>query len=219
MTTRGGFTLLELLVAAAMAAILAAAVFVSLQVAFRARRTATEAAQTTLAAQLTMETIGRDLQTALPPTGILAGSFLAGVSREAGDSADEVISFYHAAGATQAAPGTGDVELVAYASTGDQEAKDLVRRVTRNLLSPMVPEPAEQAIGRNITGLTVRSFDGLTWWDVWDSTQQGDVLPVAVEVSFELALPRPTPGGATKQRFTRVFWLACGVATTLEEIQ
>jgi type II secretion system protein J len=64
---RGGFTLLELLVAMAMVAILAVSLYASIQITFRAQKRAEAAVAPARTAQLALEMIGADLTNAMSP--------------------------------------------------------------------------------------------------------------------------------------------------------
>ena len=102
-------------------------------------------------------------------------------------------------------------------ATGGQPA--LVRRITRNLLAPTDPTPDEEVICRGVTEFTIRYYDGFQWTTDWDSTQYGDVLPLAVEVTLAVAGPAdPTQvasaadqanGNRVTYRTMRTFMLPC----------
>jgi prepilin-type N-terminal cleavage/methylation domain-containing protein len=73
--TRSGFTLLEMLLALAIMAVLSTALYASLHTGFDARSRAEASVAPTRAVAVALEMIGRDIASALPPTGILAGAF------------------------------------------------------------------------------------------------------------------------------------------------
>ena len=64
---RGGFTLIELIVAMGMVAILSVSLYASLRIAFRARESAEKAIEPARTAELAMEFIRSDLQNAMTP--------------------------------------------------------------------------------------------------------------------------------------------------------
>lgn len=85
--TSRGFTLLEVIVASAMVSLLIGGVSVSLHVAHRARRSTVERIEPVRTARMVMEAVARDLQAAVPPTGVLAGEFVGTDGRnESGDA-------------------------------------------------------------------------------------------------------------------------------------
>ncbi len=65
---------------------------------------------------------------------------------------------------------------------------DLIRAVTRNLLSVnQPPMPDEQhAILSGVQSLTFQYYDGTSWDQVWDTTQQTN-LPLAIKVQIKMA--------------------------------
>ncbi|MGD0094284.1 MAG: type II secretion system protein GspJ [Planctomycetota bacterium] len=70
-----GFTLLELLVAISLMALITGALYGSLYVGFKAHRSATDSVAPARAVGLALELLRQDFDAALPPTGILAGAF------------------------------------------------------------------------------------------------------------------------------------------------
>ena len=72
---RAGFTLLEILLAMAMMSVLAGSLYTSLHIAFQARESSQAALSPVRAGQVATDLIRRDLESALPPRGILAGIF------------------------------------------------------------------------------------------------------------------------------------------------
>lgn len=232
---RSGFTLLEIILASAIMAVIALSVFTALRLAYQARDRALSAVGPSRAAEIALDMIRRDLENALPPKGVLSREFL-------GDEGPEVpgtsaIRFY-AVGANPdlsqntapryGASMTGISQQNPTGSSGSIERIDLivrniggepvlVRSVLRNLLSSTEPPTEDEVLCRGVTGFRVRYFDGYQWSETWDSTQYENVLPIAVEVSLELTRPRdPTravvgndKSGLAIYRATRTFFLPC----------
>jgi uncharacterized membrane protein YgcG len=73
------------------------------------------------------------------------------------------------------------------AEHGNYTTYRLVREVTTNLLAPKEVEPEEQILCRDVTSLNFRYYDGDGWVDDWDSTEDANSLPKAVEVEIEVA--------------------------------
>ena len=93
-----------------------------------------------------------------------------------------------------------------------------MRRATRNLLAPTTPEPTEQTICRHVISLNFSYFDGTGWYDEWDSTQQDNRLPVAVEIALQLRPPRaaaslPSNEELEAHTITHVFHLPATVGS------
>lgn len=217
---RTGFTLLELLLAMALMSMLAATLYASLHIAFRARDSVDRVSDTDRAGQLALDMMCRDLSEALPPGGRLAGPFT-GTNNQSGSptattnttgtgvvsstamgstagvsssSACNDISFYAAAHTPNDTPPEGDVCLLEYAlSGGDNGNASLVRFTTTNLLAPQTPTPTNEVLCRNVQDLAFRFFDGTDWLDSWDSTQENNQPPVAVEITLTL---QPSTGNS-----------------------
>jgi len=216
---RSGFTLLEMLVALAIMGILATGLYTSLHIGFNARKRAEAAIAPTRSGTLALELLYRDVASALPPTGILAGGFVSEDAEAEGSSedADTLVFFSAVEDAGQA--GTG-IRKIEFALTSDQDAQGnlLVRRVTANLLAPTVPEPVEEVLCRNVKSLNMRHFDGLAWQDAWDSTTRDNTLPLAVEVTINIQDSDVRQDADEGHAFTRVFLLPCGTMPTNEGV-
>jgi hypothetical protein len=64
--------------------------------------------------------------------------------------------------------------------------KDLVRTVTRNLLTTSTEDDDEQFLASGVESLSFSYFDGANWLDTWDDTTETN-LPNAIRVSLQLA--------------------------------
>lgn len=196
-----GFTLLELVLASAILATIAAALYGSLGVAFRGRAAAQRQVDAMREAHLTMRIITRDLDNILPAAPIpedgvlrtLAGPFY-GLPMGTGiGTSGAHLEFYTLArdprlAGTPLADGVRRVELLLRT---DLASPVLVRRVESNLLAETATDPYEEVIADNIRSFAARYFDGNNWLDEWDSTLQGDLLPRAIELTVEFDLPAP----------------------------
>lgn len=194
------FTLLELLVALALMNMIALSLYASLYIASRAKRSVTNAMRPHQAVSTVLEPLRRDLQAAVPPTGILAGGFY-GESLSSGKDRDtDILEFCCASYCPQADEISSNIVRVAYELTVDDLRHEtvLIRRTTINLLSSKVTSPARQeVIGRRIRSFNVRYFDGYAWLDSWDSTTMDNQLPIAVEFTIIADL---TPTAEVEQK-------------------
>lgn len=212
------FTLIEVLVAIAVAAILAASLYMSLHAAFRARRSMTADLDSVRAARLALAAIGRDLTAAVPPTGVIAGSFVGERDGSAAVANADTLSFFAAAAPAEldenAAP-TGDVRRVSFTVRNDDAlpAENLTtpnrRRVLErgeklNPLESVESVPYSRVLCRDVTAFNVRYYDGKTWADTWDSSGVDNTLPIAVEVTLGV------DGGSGPLTLSRVFRVPCG---------
>lgn len=210
---RAGFTLLEMLAALTLTAILAMALYASLHTGFSARERAEETLEPVRAAGLALDLVGRDIKGALPPTGILAGEFVGLEQTAAADSsrrADTLV--LHIAGG-DAAGDVRSVRRIEFALVTDEEGSGnvLVRRVTENLLAPETSDPVEEVLCRGAASFTLRYFDGTVWEDSWDSTARDNALPLAVEAEIEIGSDANADGETERYAAGRLFLLPCAV--------
>ena len=154
-----------------------------------------------------MEIVRGDLESAMPPKGVLSIAFLgqAGLEMQ-GTTAVEFYALPQQISPVETDPTTfgsvGRVQLlVRPTKTGGGE---LVRQVSQNLLAPAELPPSEEVLCRNVSAFTMRFYDGSQWHEEWDSSQFDDTLPMAVEVMLALAPPNVAPYG-----ITRTFFLPC----------
>jgi prepilin-type N-terminal cleavage/methylation domain-containing protein len=69
------------------------------------------------------------------------------------------------------------------------QGQDLVRSVTRNLLSFVTPVPEEQRLLKNVEALEFEFYDGYEWRDTWDTSLSETNLPMAVRMRLLRAAP------------------------------
>ena len=215
---KAAFTLLEILVAMTLLSVLAGSLYASLHIAFKARKSAVSAIEPVRTIQLAMELVREDVESALPPTGVLAGAFYGQDAQDdAGRDADSLLC-HSSAGGPERAEGTCDIKRIelTFVSPPDAAERVLVRRVTTNLLAPQTVEPTEEILCRGVQGFNLMYFNGSDWQDNWDSSSQDNLLPLAVEVT--LAMDRPTQGqpAANGLQLSQVFLLPCSAAATDE---
>jgi type II secretion system protein J len=214
------FSMMELLLALGMVAMLTLSLYASMRVGMRARKTAQATVAPMRAATIAMDMICRDLESVPAPAGILAGPFL-GMRQSAGTGEAAYMQFccLGADGNQPRLPlreGARQVELMLRT---DVTPGVLVRRVNRNLLANTQLQPEEEILCRGVRSFAVQYFDGTYWGPEWDSTAVGDVLPMAVQIVLDL---EPTTGASadiTPNRIVRVIPLACAkpIDTTGED--
>ena len=207
---RSGFTLLELIVALGLTAILALSLFSSLYAAFKAKESSDRAVKELETGEIAMEMIRHDFDCVQPQRGIFAGPFEGVDNTDPRGNPGDYVTFFSTAEGPQHVDGTGEIKQVQLLTYQPQGSNDiwLVRRVTGNLLSPSIMDPDEEIIARHVWSFNLRYFDGQTWQDDWDSTQYGNVLPAAVEVTLEIK-PLDAPAGAPPVHLRRVFTMPC----------
>ena len=225
----GGFTLLELILAMAIFAIIATTLYISLRGAFNAKRAAEAAVAPSRTAELTLSLLEQDFASAMPITGATADSSTApnvgpistvflGTDPQDGRGGDDVQFFtvadapFHSVGNSEAK----EVEItVMPAPTGGDHW--LVRKVLRNALAVNPENPDVEVLCRGVRGFNLRYYDGSNWQPSWDATALDYTIPVAVEVTLTIDAPNgnvANPDGTRSFRYTRVIALACSTAAS-----
>ena len=207
--TRRAFTLLELLVALFIVALIMAGLAASLRIAFRAKAGCEAAVAPVQRVDVVLSFLQRDMESALAPTGTLASAFQ-GIQ---GDGGNADVLFDAAADAPPQVAMQTDIRQIEYLVEADGDDHLLVRSVTSNLLAPITPNPDQEIICRGVQSFTVQYYDGSDWYDTWDSTTQQNALPVAVQITLDLD---GTPPDKTPLHITRLIQLPCYVAPTTQ---
>jgi type II secretion system protein J len=211
-----GFTLLELLIAMTMMSIIAASLYTSMSIGFMAREKAETAVEKGRAAEIAVELIKGMLTASMVPNGILAGEF------EGEDEQDEYgydadnLSFYTADYNPVEDELASDIEKVELEMSvrEDTEERVIVRKTTTNLLSPRTIDPDEEVLCSGVRALNLRYYDGSDWADEWDSSDNDNALPQAVEITIVLEGPESKADGNNDEEdlyeFTETIILPCG---------
>jgi prepilin-type N-terminal cleavage/methylation domain-containing protein len=188
------FTLIEVLLAVSVFAIVLGAINSVFFGALRLRNKTTEAFETALPLQYALNTIQRDLEGLMLPGGQFAGSFstsLEGLSNNAAFLGERLTpDIYTSSGAVGESGRWADIQKVAYflalptntTATLDT-GKELIRQVTSNLLPVNVEEIEVQFLMGGVHEIALQYYDGLNWADTWADTN----LPSAIKVQITLA--------------------------------
>jgi len=104
------------------------------------------------------------------------------------------IEMFTATGALGVNAPWADIQRVTYElkQPADRSAtgQDLVRSVTRNLLTLTTPEVDDQLMLSGVASIKFSCFDGAQWQDTWDTTGVTSVntnLPLAVRVDIQMS--------------------------------
>jgi len=202
----GAFTLLELLIAVSIFAIVLAAINGLFYGAMRLRRNTTRSIEESLPIQQTLATLKRDLQGLVAPGGILAGPLQTTTSSglTPGVIPPGAMTLYTSTGVIDETLPWADVQkVVYYLKQPDNPAgavgKDLVRAVSRDLLASTPAPMEEQWLMGGVERLQFSFYDGNAWRDTWDSTTadlataQTNRLPRAIKAQIDLAVARGEP--------------------------
>lgn len=177
-TTRA-FTLMEVILAMGVCAIVMIAVSGIFFSAVRVRERVIAAVDEGLPVQQALSFLRRDLQGTMSPStnGVMSGSFIVGTDPEA------AIQMNTTTGALLVNAPWADVQRVTYGV----KDKQLVRDVTRNLLASIAPQPDEQMMVDGVDSVQFDCYDGTQWRSSWDTTLADTNLPVAVRVRIQMA--------------------------------
>jgi len=192
------FTLVEMILAIGVAALVLVAVNAVLFTSLHLREVTTNVVDAATPVDQTVTYLRRDLQCIVTPTNgtskILSGSFRVGNGISSVGVSDPVAAeIYTASGALSANTPWADIQRVTYElknSTAVSGRRDLYRSVTRNLLSVSTPDVADQLMLSGVQSVKFSCYDGAQWNDTWDTTDPTSVntnLPLAVRVEIKLA--------------------------------
>lgn len=184
--TTSAFTLLEVILAIGLAAMVSLVLYSSMSTAMRAHRTSESVEYASRVVGIVPDLIGRDLEQAVRPNGILAGEFV-GMHNGVGNASSDELSFYTVStDGTRASDdplGEGVCRVELYVDS-DQKPAALVRDVYRNLLATAQDDPEQEILCRGVESFQVLYYDGSQWLTDWDSTTQDNTMPVAVSITM-----------------------------------
>ncbi|MDR3460388.1 MAG: type II secretion system protein GspJ [Verrucomicrobiae bacterium] len=193
------FTLIEMILAVGVAAIVLITANAVLYTALHLRDSTADAVDAAAPVDSTVTFLRRDLQCCVVPTNgtskILSGGFRAGDGLVSGNNNEPVVvEMYTTTGALSESVPWGEIQRVTYElktpTLGAAAGKDLYRSVTRNLLPAGTPEVTDQLMLSGVETLKFSCYDGALWQPVWDTTSSSSVntnLPLAVKVDIQLA--------------------------------
>jgi type II secretion system protein J len=192
------FTLIEMILAIGIAAIVLVAVNAVFFTALHLRDATQEAVDEATPVDQALTVMRRDLECAVTPTNgtskILSGDFKVGGVTSPGIGQPVAIEMFTATGGLSEKQPWGDIQRVTYELKNSTDAsssgKDLYRSITRNLLAPTMPDVEDQLMMGGVESVEFSCFDGSQWSDTWDTTELTSAttnLPVAVRVRIQLA--------------------------------
>ena len=192
------FTLIEMILAIGVAAMVLIAVNTALFASLRLRDATQNVVDAAAPLDQTVTFIRRDLQCMVTPTNgtskVLSGSFRAGNISSAGVSESVAVEMFTATGALSANSPWADIQRVTYElkQPNDRNAvgRDLYRSVVRNLLTLTTPDVQDQLMLSGVQDIKFTCFDGAVWQETWDTTGLTSTetnLPLAVRVDIQMA--------------------------------
>lgn len=191
-TAQRGFTLLELLIATAVGAVVLLVIQTTYFGALRLHNTTHDRLAEDLVVQRTLGIIRRDLAGIMLPGGTLSGqlqsdSFSSTITGSYGDRVSPDV--FTNSGKIDGWNPFSEVQMVAYylaPPSGSDKGRDLVRVVTRNLLPVQESVPEDQVILSGVESASMMFYDGYAWVDTWD-TEATSTLPAALKFSLVMA--------------------------------
>ncbi len=186
-----GFTLLEVILAMAVGAIVILAVQGVFFGALRLRNTSDQRSDRELALYRALDLMKKDFAGLMLPGGVLVADFQTATSYSLETSVPgERVSaeFFTDTGRIDASSPFADVQRVAYylSPSPDSDQYELVRTLSRNLLPTLEDVPEEQPLLEGVESAYFDYFDGSTWTDTWDSAVTSS-LPTAVRLTLQLS--------------------------------
>jgi type II secretion system protein J len=198
-SARAAFTLIEMILAIGIAAIVLICVNAALFTALHLREATADMVDAESPVDSAVSYLKRDLECCVTPTNgtskVLSGDFRAGVGiNSVGVSGDVAIEMYTATGSLSDNAPWADIQRVTYElkTPADLSApgRDLYRSVVRNLLPVATPTVDDQFMLSGVSSIKFSCYDGAQWQETWDTTSVGSPntnLPVAVRVEIQMA--------------------------------
>ena len=201
------FTLIEMILAIGVSAIVLVSVSGALFTSLRLRDDTSDMVDAATPVDSVATFLRRDLQGCVTPTNgsvkILSGGFRAGDGTlSSGNNQPVSVEMYTTTGALSDAEPWADIQCVTYElktpALTTATGKDLYRSVTRNLLpSGSTANVSDQLMLSGVDSLKFSCYDGAIWQPTWDTTSATAVntnLPLAVKVEIQMAgNPPPAP--------------------------
>ena len=176
---RSGFTLIEVLLALALSALLLTTVYWTYFSINRAIDAATEGHEAMETGRSLIELLKRDIR------GISALKFpLTAVNEEIEGQKAGTIDF---ATTAHLGPETHQITRVGYSLIQDPDGrKILIRRQTRNLRDEVVKFEMTSELSKIVSSFSLDFYDGSDWVDNWDSKAKG-TLPKQVRITLDVS--------------------------------
>ena len=221
-SARGGFTLLELLIATAVGSVVLIVIQTTFFGALRLHNTTHDRIETDAILHRALGIVRRDFAGLMLPGGALSGQFQTTnfSSMTSGSYGERVTpDLFTSSGKIDGWNPFSEVQMVAYylapATDGGHE-KDLVRVVTRNLLPVQETAVEPEVLLHGVANATASFYDGSGWIDAWDSTATSS-LPTGLKLTLTLAGASAQGAGSTVELIVPVNVVTTSQARAAEE--
>jgi type II secretion system protein J len=197
---QGAFTLLEVLIATALFAIILASIQTVFYSTVRLRNRTIESVEQAAPIQQALAVLKQDLINLVPTGGTFFGPLQTTPSNNgSGTNVMSLIGlngqqvspvFFTSGGAIDTTSTWGEVQQVTYTLADPtnkmRNGKDLIRYVGRNMLPVMSDQPEPHYLLGGVQNVTFQYYNGTAWVDTWDSTTSSNV-PAAIKLQIQLA--------------------------------
>ncbi len=185
-----GFTLIELLVGTAITALIVLSINMILFNATNLRDQAYETQKKNFALNYALKTLKKDLKNAIAPNGTLSLGIV-GKDNSTSRQSFDALELYTTTGVMSDDQPWGDIQKVTYEVEEMQEYNRerqlyLVRSLTRNLTARIEEEEESEPLLRNVYSIRFRYYDGESWANSWDSSEEDPPMPSAMHVELLL---------------------------------
>lgn len=205
------FTLVELLLASMMTAMILGSAFVSLSIVLKAYKELGSKTNLAETARLILDRMRADLESAfLSPHSDITR--FVGYDQINGDLPADSLTFISAINKPiNTGGGSSDLAEIQYYIDVDESTPErwLLRRMDYTPDTDPFSGGELALLGPRVTSLDFQYFDGMAWWPEWDSSSE---IPMAVNISlglFEASQPQEVPKPETIKTFSTTVWLAC----------
>lgn len=201
MSTRG-FTLIEILAATLVSAIVLLAIYGTFQRAVQTRDSAQERTRQSRLRERAASYLRNDLRGAYLSGGLFACTMEGGAQSQK-SRFPGYLRFTATTGVNHPGEAYGDVQQIEYylvedsSPSADASTGTLVRALTRDLLSNPAPDPDEQQLLARVQTFQTSFYDGQNWQDSWpaDSSTASSgttaTLPEAIRIRLQQVAPSP----------------------------
>lgn len=181
------FTLIELIMALAIAAVVLSTISAVFFTTVKMRNASEQAASQTLPVDTAVSIMRRDLLAIVPP-GVLAGP-MGSDAVVTGMTQPLVLEMFTASAVTSPDEPYADVQKIDWYLQDPRTrvlggGRQLVRGITRNLLAPVPAAPTPQVLLDGVQNLQFSYYDGTNWNDTWSVTLSNIPLAIRTTISF-----------------------------------
>jgi prepilin-type N-terminal cleavage/methylation domain-containing protein len=189
----GAFTLIELVMALAIAAVVLAAINAVFFGALRLRASTVAVAEQTLPVERAVEIIKNDLVCIRPPS---TNGYIGPMGTDAtavGMTKPLLLELYTSSAQISDDVPWGDVQKIDYwlqsptNNASHTTGMDLIRGITRNLLASTPESPEPHRLLGNVQNMRFSYYDGTNWNDTWSTTLSN--VPEAIKVFLTFTKP------------------------------